>query len=269
MADVTPAAGTGAVPDAARRREEAREREFWDAYPDTVSVGVVNPDRLDACTQARLDLLGEVRGRHILDLGCGVGYSTTLFALRGARVEAVDISPRCVEMTATQARQAGVSDRVNTHVMSAYALGFPDESFDLVHGQDILHHLEIDLAGREIKRVLRAGGRAVFQENNANNPVLMFARRFCGHFGIPKWSSGDEHPLTRNEVRQLGRVLGGELFVDYPIFECFVLFDYKIFRARFRPISVLCRRLDELVFEYLPVLRPFSWKQIVVVRKGA
>src|SRR5262249_36314215 len=163
---------------------------------------------------------------------------------------------QCVRLTVTRARLSGVAHRVGAHVMSAYALAFSDASFDLVHGQDILHHLDIERAGLELKRVLRPGGRAVFQENNANNPLLMLARPLCGHFGIPKWSSDDEYPLTRAEVQTLGEIFDGATRVHFPAFEFFRLVDMKFFGYRNRLANLGCDLLDRAVYRYLPPARP-------------
>src|SRR5262249_25263644 len=107
-------------------REQARESHFWDAFASTVKVEPVQTSNLDTYTPARLRLLGDVSGRRVLDLGCGVGHSSALLALRGAHVTAVDISPQCVGITRDRARASGVGHRVAARVMSAYALGFPE-----------------------------------------------------------------------------------------------------------------------------------------------
>jgi len=246
------------------RREETRESHFWDVFAAAAPVAPVQPAPLDEYAAARLRLLGPLAGKRVLDLGCGLGYGAALLALHGARVSAVDISARCVQTTRLRAAASGVAERVAAQVMSAYRLAFADESFDLVHGQDILHHLDIALAGREIKRVLRRGGRAVFQENNANNPLLMLARRLCGHCGIPRWSTDDEYPLTRAEIAQLGTIFDGAVAVHYPALEFFRLLDMKLCGYRVRPVSVTCALLDRWAYR-VPALRPYGYKQIVVL----
>jgi hypothetical protein len=122
-------------------------------------------------------------------------------------------------------------------------------------------------AGHAIKRVLRPGGLAVFQENNANNPLLMLARRLCGHFGIPKWSSDDEYPLTRGEIEALAAVFDGAITVHYPAFEFFRLADMKFLGYRSHFASVVCERLDGAVYRCVPPVRPYGYKQIIVLRK--
>src|SRR3546814_1101008 len=80
--------------------------------------------------------------------------------------------------------------------MNAEAMTFPDDSFDLVFGSGIIHHLDIDRAFGEIARVLRPGGRAVFIEPLGLNPAIELYRRFT-----PSARTPDEHPLLRRDFR--------------------------------------------------------------------
>jgi 2-polyprenyl-3-methyl-5-hydroxy-6-metoxy-1,4-benzoquinol methylase len=50
-------------------------------------------------------LLGEVAGRRFLDLGCGTGQEAVYFALQGANVTAIDISPVGIELTQIRAKR--------------------------------------------------------------------------------------------------------------------------------------------------------------------
>ena len=75
-------------------------------------------------------------------------------------------------------------------------LDYPDAGFDLAFGACVLHHVDIPQAMRELSRVMKPGARAVFVENSARNPLLMFARRrMVGSMGIPRYGDDDEHPL--------------------------------------------------------------------------
>jgi SAM-dependent methyltransferase len=139
----------------------------------------------------------------------------------------------------------------------------PDASFDMVHGQDILHHLPGAPFAREIARILAPDGHAVFSENCANNPLLMFARnRLCGRFGIPKWSTDDEYPLTKQKIAEIGSAFR-RTRVEFPEFLFLHFLDAKLFGYRRRPITWACRTFDEAVYRYLPVLRRYSYRQVV------
>ena len=76
-------------------------------------------------------------------------------------------------------------------VADAHHTGFPDGAFDLIRGNSILHHLELEPALRELRRILAPGGRAVFVEPLAHNPLLRLGRALT-----PMARTEDEHPFT-------------------------------------------------------------------------
>lgn len=105
---------------------------------------------------------------------------------------------------------AGVSEnRYRFHVMDAHDLKFDDESFDLIIGFGILHHLEAELALSEIHRVLKPGGRVLLQEPLADNPLLRLFRILT-----PGARTEDEEPFSGRAVRALSshRQWNTELF---------------------------------------------------------
>lgn len=106
-------------------------------------------------------LLPQLRpGMSLLDVGCGLGTITVDLAERVApgRVVGVDTSERLVADASGLAADRGLTS-IEFRVASAYALPFADESFDVVHIHQLLHHLEDPVeALREARRVLRPGG---------------------------------------------------------------------------------------------------------------
>ncbi|MBN9118280.1 MAG: methyltransferase domain-containing protein [Planctomycetes bacterium] len=144
-------------------------------------------------------LLGELRGKAALDYGCGHGMAAVAMARAGATVTAFDLSPGYVNEARARAAANGVS--VECVTADGEALPFADGTFDAVWGNAILHHLDLTKAGRELKRVLKPGGVAVFCEPWGGNPVLNFARRSLPYPG--KDRTPDEQPLTRRDLRPL------------------------------------------------------------------
>ena len=121
-------------------------RQGWDVYRDAVN------------TPAFLDLLPDVTGKRGLDIGCGEGHNTRLFAQRGAQMFAVDVAPTFVRLAAGM--EAGEpKDAIRYAVASALELPFAPGQFDFATAvmslMDLPDHL---LALREINRVLRSGG---------------------------------------------------------------------------------------------------------------
>jgi SAM-dependent methyltransferase len=121
-------------------------------------------------------LVGDVRGQRVLDYGCGDGPDTTLLASRGAYVEALDLSPDLLQRAAERVRLDGFADLVMFHCGSAHEVPLPDNSVDLVVGHAILHHLDLAEASREVYRVLKPGGRALFLEPVRDSKLLRAIR---------------------------------------------------------------------------------------------
>ena len=83
----------------------------------------------------------------------------------------IDISEEAIAHI-TQKTQALGLKNFNYTVMNAESLQFPDNTFDLIFGTGILHHLDLGRAYAEMSRVLRPGGHAVFFEPMGHNPIL-------------------------------------------------------------------------------------------------
>jgi len=107
-------------------------------------------------------------GMTILELGCGAGYFTKEFARSGADIVAIDVSAELLEI----AKANCPASNVRYEIQDACALTYSDAAFDSVVGSSILHHLEIETALREIRRVLKAGGTIYFTEPNMLNPQI-------------------------------------------------------------------------------------------------
>ena len=98
-----------------------------------------------------------------LEIGCGTGFFLLNLAQAGVllRGHVTDISPGMVEVAKRNA--AGLGMEVEGRVADAESIPYDDDSFDLVVGHAVLHHIpDVDLALREVLRVLRPGGRFVF-----------------------------------------------------------------------------------------------------------
>jgi SAM-dependent methyltransferase len=143
-------------------------------------------------------LLGDARDKSVLELGCGSGENSHLLAHRGARVWAMDISESLTELARRRAALNQVSDGVTYFVASAYDIPLPDESVDVVFGIAILHHLDLELAAREVRRVLKKGGRAIFQEPVRNSRLIRGIRRLVPYHAPDV--SPFERPLTDREL---------------------------------------------------------------------
>jgi SAM-dependent methyltransferase len=146
--------------------------------------------------------LGELQGRTALDYGCGHAMAAVVLARRGARVTAFDLSPGYLDEGRSRARANDVA--IDFLQADGHRLPFADRSFDRVWGNAVLHHLDVEIAARELHRVLRPDGIAVFCEPWGENPLLNWARRKLPYPG--KERTLDEQPLRWRQVHLLRKV---------------------------------------------------------------
>jgi SAM-dependent methyltransferase len=105
------------------------------------------------------------RGRMVLDVGCGAGVDLARFARGGAIVTGVDLAPSAIQLARANFEQQGLQGRFE--VADGEALALPDNSFDMVFAHGVVQYTPspqrlVD----ECRRVLKPGGRAVFQVYN-------------------------------------------------------------------------------------------------------
>ena len=166
---------------------------------------------------AVLDMLAPLKGKRVLDVGCGDGTCSLEAAERGALVTAVDLSEDMLAMA--RERSAARNVAVDWRQGDALALPFPDSSFDLAMSITLLC-LVSDPRGaiRELSRVLVPGGRLVVGELHRWSLWAM-KRRIRGWSGdafwrsARFWSAGELRGLLADAGLQPGRARG---VVYYP-----------------------------------------------------
>lgn len=106
--------------------------------------------------------VGDVRGKKVLDAGCGEGESTRILANSGANAVGVDISPRMLELARAEEERAPLGIEYHEASMADLSL-FADESFDcVISTMALMNSAHLDPEMREFFRVLRPGGTLAF-----------------------------------------------------------------------------------------------------------
>jgi len=198
--------------------------------------------------------------RDVLEYGCADG-SLSLVELGTAQLAGsftgIDISDVAIARAASRATAMGIG-QARYAAMNAEATDFPDASFDVIYGRGILHHLDLDRAYAELRRLLRAGGVALFTEPLGHNPMLNWYRSRTPHL-----RTSDEHPLLMSDIaaarahfRDVGTSFAGLTTVAAAPFA-----KTGFGRAMLRALE----RLDEALLS-IPAIRPHAWYVLLTLR---
>src|SRR3954452_14151064 len=172
--------------------------------------------------QVRLKLvkaLGGLEGRSFgdaLEIGSGTGYFSLNLVQLGVieRLTATDISPGMLKQLAATAEELGL-ENVTTVETEAETLPFEDESFDLVLGHAVLHHIpDLDKAFAEFRRVLRPGGMIAFAgEPSRYGDTLAALPKRAGLTLAPVWrrAVGARERAVAEYEQSEGHSLEGEV----------------------------------------------------------
>lgn len=134
----------------------SRTSDHFDRLADRYSRLRASPEPLDPITRAVAEL-AELRGRRVLDVGCGPGTILgQLVRAYGVDGVGIDASARMIEVAS---RETPETDQF--HVARAEELPFDDASFGAALARWVVHHIDRPTAFREVLRVLRPGGRFV------------------------------------------------------------------------------------------------------------
>jgi ubiquinone/menaquinone biosynthesis C-methylase UbiE len=210
-----------------------------------------------------LSTLYDPAGKVVLDYGCGPGYLTKTLLDRGAvHVTGIDISEAEIEQARESARELGLEDRSRHLVADAHDLvDFEDDSFDLIVGDAILHHLNMRVALEEIRRILRPGGRAVFMEPLWHNPILRLGRKLT-----PTARTPDEHPLTEADWQLCAEIFPNfrheeREFVTIPLMPLNLVLPPKAQKRMAQRIN----RLDDRVLARYPSTRKHARSTFLIL----
>ena len=150
----------------------------------------------------RIDREAQIlKGKHLLEVGCGMGFDSVELLRRGVRVTATDLTPNAIKLARRHFQLLGIQPE-DTLTANALDLSFENDTFDAVWANGVLHATGDTLrAIQEIHRVLKPGGRAIIS-HFYRKPSWMY---FLHRLGRENIEHKDEDPpvnefYTEDEV---------------------------------------------------------------------
>jgi SAM-dependent methyltransferase len=192
-------------------------------------------------------------GKRLLEYGCGTGNKSKHWLESGAKVTGIDISKEGIKKA--KQNMADTEFDADFFVMDAENTTFEENSFDIIVGTGIIHHLDLKKTYKELSRLLTTEGHIIFIEPLGHNPFINLYRRLT-----PRMRTRDEHPLRQKDLTLLERYFHN-VEIDY-----FSLFTFLAVPFRniflFDRLYRLLMEVDKAVFLF-PFLRKYAWTVVI------
>ncbi|MGQ0793020.1 MAG: class I SAM-dependent methyltransferase [Deltaproteobacteria bacterium] len=251
----------------------AQKRTTDLTIPPAVIERYINPSPKPIFSKEYMfHLLGDIRGTEILDFGCGEGENTVLLAKKGAFVYSFDISLESVKYALEKADANEVGDRIRLCCMAGEQIAFADDSFDLIFGSAILHHLDFERGIGEVHRILKKGGAAIFREPTVFSANLAGLRKLVP---LPTNATPDERQLNEGDLALLKRYFSEVEVTYFKVFSrlerVFLSPPVEYGHGKMQNIQTffvrLLYKMDYYLLKYIPGMSKFSGGVVVKVRK--
>jgi len=194
----------------------------------------------------------------VLELGCFTGERTVEISRIARQATAIDISEDSVLATRQRLAKSGLN-ATTVFTANAEELPFDDESFDVIFGFGIIHHVDVAKVARQLHRNLRPGGFAIFREPLGHNPLINLYRLVT-----PRARTPDERPLLEADLASLRQ----NFLVHTESYFGLTSIGAAILKNTFvgAPTRAICNAIDRALLS-IPPFRRYAWQVNLVLQK--
>jgi len=195
----------------------------------------------------------------VLDYGCGIGSFTQKIATsKPSKLFGIDISEVSIGKATENAKNSNL--QINYSVDNCEETKFKAETFDLIFGSGILHHLNLEKSVNEINRILKSKGEMVFLEPLGTNPLINLYRKLT-----PKSRSEDEHPFLKKDFDLISSLFKQVTVRYYGFFTLIFFLFYK--NPQKSVIFKLISKLDYYFFK-IKYFKRLAWSVLIIAKKN-
>ena len=199
------------------------------------------------------------KNKVVLDYGCGIGSITEkIVNSNPSRLFGIDISEVSINKAIENSKRLNL--QINYSVDNCEKTRFKAETFDLVFGTGILHHLSLDKSINEINRILKNKGEIVFLEPLGTNPLINLYRKLT-----PKSRSDDEHPFLKKDFDFINSLFKHVTIRYYGFFTLIFFLFYK--NPQKSMVFKIISKLDYYFFK-IKYFKNFAWSVLIVAKKN-
>lgn len=244
--------------------DDLQQRQQNYIVPEKFIQQVINPDPRPLVEfEYAYSLLGRLEGKKLLDYGAGDGWNTICFAKAKANVTAMDISEKGVELIKKKASANSVNEYVHAEVQNCYGTTFESNTYDIIYGGGILHHLDVEAAGKEVSRILHPGGVAVFFEPIRDTKIMDYVKAVVFFFLRRKALKETEHeaPITTTKIHSL------EQYFNVVRFRYFNILTSASLLVKSEILRWILLRVDYFLIEYIPGFKRLGRAVVIELRE--
>lgn len=222
-------------------------------------------------------------GKKILEIGCGNGELSVWLVKNGAIVSGLDISDESIKIAKKRIEENNIPNHINFYACSAEKTPFENDYFDIVFINVSLHHLDVEKALLEFKRILKLNGSLIAIEPLAFSKIIQNFRTsklFSKLYPI-RQETPTERILLVDDLKLIESLYADVTFIPYRLFSPFIykikpLFNIlskiffrqdKDFEIQKQKMNRYLQKVDENLLQTFPFLKILSRYVVICATK--
>jgi len=202
----------------------------------------------------------KIKGKKVLDYGCGTGFNLEWLSLGAKEVVGIDLSEKSIKMAQKLVLEKNISN-AKLLLMDCEELEFPENSFDFIFDGGTLSSLDLDRTLPELKRVLKPEGFVIGIETFGHNPITNLKRKI-NKIRKTRTEWAEAHIIKEKDLEKIKKCFG-EIETHYFHLLSWAAFPFMRFPGGIYFLRFL-EKMDNLLVFIVPFLKKYSFKVVFI-----